>query len=56
MKNWQGVYIFWIGNGALHAETYEALQKVTAFFYAYSVTDADREHILGLNKSYFHLR
>jgi hypothetical protein len=30
------------------AETYEALEKVKAFFYAHSVTDADREHILGL--------
>jgi hypothetical protein len=26
------------------------------FFYAHSVTDADREHILGLEKSYFQLR
>jgi hypothetical protein len=32
------------------AETYEALEKVRAFFYAHSVTDADREHILGLEK------
>jgi hypothetical protein len=38
------------------AETYEALEKVVAFFYAHSVTDADREHILGLEKSYFQLR
>jgi hypothetical protein len=38
------------------AETYEALEKVRAFFYAHSVTDADREHILGLEKSYFQLR
>jgi hypothetical protein len=38
------------------AETYEALKKVKAFFYAHSVTDADREHILGLEKSYFQLR
>jgi hypothetical protein len=38
------------------AETYEALEKVKAFFYAHSVTDADREHILGLEKSYFQLR
>jgi hypothetical protein len=30
------------------AETYEALEKVRAFFYAHSVTDADRERILGL--------
>jgi hypothetical protein len=27
------------------AETYEALEKVKAFFYAHSVTDVDREHI-----------
>jgi hypothetical protein len=38
------------------AETYEALEKVRAFFYAHSVTDADCERILGLEKSYFHLR
>jgi hypothetical protein len=38
------------------AETYEALEKVKAFFYAHSVTDADRERILGLEKSYFQLR
>jgi hypothetical protein len=38
------------------AETYKALEKVKAFFYAHSVTDADREHILGLKKSYFQLK
>jgi hypothetical protein len=38
------------------AETYEALEKVKAFFYAHSVTDADREYILGLKKTYFQLR
>jgi hypothetical protein len=38
------------------AETYEALEKVREFFYAHSVTDADREHVLGLEKSYFQLR
>jgi hypothetical protein len=38
------------------AETYKALEKVKAFFYAHSVTDADREHILGLEKLYFQLR
>jgi hypothetical protein len=38
------------------AETYEALEKVKAFFYAHSVTDANREHVLGLEKSYFQLR
>jgi hypothetical protein len=38
------------------AETYEALEKVKAFFYAHSVTDADRAHSLGLEKSYFQLR
>jgi hypothetical protein len=38
------------------AETYEALEKVKAFFYAHSVTDADRENILTLEKSYFQLR
>jgi hypothetical protein len=38
------------------AETYEALEKVRAFCYAHSVTDADRERILGLENSYFQLR
>jgi hypothetical protein len=38
------------------AETYEALQKVKAFFYVQSGSDADRGHILGLEKSYFQLR
>jgi hypothetical protein len=38
------------------AETYKALEKVKAFFYAHSVTEADREHTLGLKKSYFQLR
>ena len=35
------------------AETYEALQKVKAFFYAQSGSDADRENILSLEKPYF---
>ena len=38
------------------AETYEALQKVKAFFYAQSGSDADRENILSPEKSYFQLR
>ena len=38
------------------AETYEALQKVKAFFYAQSGSDTDRENILSLEKSYFQLR
>jgi predicted RNA binding protein with dsRBD fold (UPF0201 family) len=38
------------------AETYEALEKVKAFFYAQTVSDADRENILSLEKSYFQLR
>jgi hypothetical protein len=38
------------------AKTYEALEKVRAFFYAHSVTDVDRERILDLEKSYFQLR
>ena len=37
-------------------ETYEALQKVKAFFYAQSGGDADRENILSLENSYFQLR
>ena len=38
------------------AETYEALQKVKAFFYAQSGSNVDRENILSLEKSYFQLR
>jgi hypothetical protein len=38
------------------SETYEALEKVKGFFYAHSVTDADHEHILGLEKSHVQLR
>jgi predicted RNA binding protein with dsRBD fold (UPF0201 family) len=38
------------------AETYVALEKVKAFFYKQSVSDADRENILSLEKSYFQLR
>jgi hypothetical protein len=33
-----------------------SLEKVKSFFYAHSVTDADRENILSLEKSYFQLR
>jgi hypothetical protein len=40
----------------IFAETYEALEKVRVFVDAHSVTDADRERILGLEKSYFQLR
>jgi hypothetical protein len=46
----------WIGNGALHAETYEALEKDKAFFYVHSVADVDCENILSLEKSYFQFR
>src|SRR5215510_2797569 len=38
------------------AETYKALEKVKAFFYAQSVSDTDRENILSLEKSHFQLR
>jgi hypothetical protein len=38
------------------AETYEALQKVKAFFYAQIGSDTDLENILNLEKSYFQLR
>jgi hypothetical protein len=38
------------------AETYKALEIVRAFFYAHSVTDADRKSILVLEKSYLQLR
>jgi hypothetical protein len=37
-------------------ESYEALEKVKAFFYVHSVIDADRENILSLEKSHFQLR
>ena len=37
-------------------ETFEALQKDKAFFYAQSGSDADRENILSLEKLYFQLR
>ena len=40
----------------IFAETYEALEKVKAFFYAQSVSDTDHENILSLEKSYFQLR
>jgi hypothetical protein len=55
-RKMQGVYICWNWNGALHADVYEGVEKVKAFFYAHSVTDSDCEHILGLEKSYFQLR
>jgi hypothetical protein len=38
------------------AETYKGLQKVKAFFYVQSGSDADHENILSLKKSYFQLR
>jgi hypothetical protein len=38
------------------AETYEALQKVKAFFYAPSGSNVDGENISSLEKSYFQLR
>jgi hypothetical protein len=38
------------------AKTYEALEKVKAFFYVHRVTDADRKSNLVLEKSYFQLR
>jgi hypothetical protein len=38
------------------AKTYKALQKVKAFFYAQSGSDAGRENILSLEKLYFQLR
>jgi ribosomal protein S19E (S16A) len=37
-------------------ETYEALQKVKAFFYVQSGSDVYRENILSLKKTYFQLR
>jgi hypothetical protein len=37
-------------------KTHKALQKVEAFFYVQSGSDADRENISFLKKSYFQLR
>jgi hypothetical protein len=37
-------------------ETREALMKVKYFFYAHSMSDSDRESVLGLEKLYFDLR
>jgi hypothetical protein len=39
-----------------HANGGAKKKKVKAFFYAHSVTDADRENTLSLKKSYFQLR
>jgi hypothetical protein len=36
--------------------TFAELETVLFTWYQHSVTDADREHILGLEKSYFQLR
>jgi hypothetical protein len=38
------------------AEMHEALMKVKSFFYAHSMSDSDRQSVLGLEKSYFELR
>jgi hypothetical protein len=38
------------------AEMHEALMKVKSIFYAHSMSDNDRESVLGLEKSYFELR
>jgi DNA-binding ferritin-like protein len=38
------------------AQTFEALEKVKAFFCEQSASDADRENILSVEKSYFQLR
>jgi hypothetical protein len=38
------------------AETHEVLMKVKSFFYVHSMSDSDRESVLGLEKSYFELR
>jgi hypothetical protein len=38
------------------AKTYEALEKLKAFFYAQSASDTEHENILSLEKSYFQLR
>jgi hypothetical protein len=37
-------------------ETYEAVHKLKAFFYAQSGSNSNRENILGLKKLYFQLR
>jgi hypothetical protein len=38
------------------AETHEALMKLKSVFYAHSMSDSDRESVLGLEKSYFESR
>jgi hypothetical protein len=38
------------------AEMHEALMKVKYLFYAHSMSDSDRESVLGLEKSYFELK
>jgi hypothetical protein len=38
------------------AEMHETQMKVKSFFYAHSMSDSDRESVLGLEKSYFELR
>jgi hypothetical protein len=38
------------------AETHKALMKVKSFFYAHSMSDSDRESVLGLEKLYSELR
>jgi hypothetical protein len=38
------------------AEMHEALMKAKSFFYTHSMSDSDRESVLGLEKSYFEFR
>jgi hypothetical protein len=38
------------------ADTYKAFENVKVFFYVHSVSDADHENMLSLEKSYFKLR
>jgi hypothetical protein len=46
----------WTRYGAKFRRDLRSFRIINAFFYAHSVTDVDREHILGLEKSYFQLR
>jgi hypothetical protein len=45
-----------MANPKLCLALHEVLMKVKSFFYANSMSDSDRESVLGLEKSYFELR
>jgi hypothetical protein len=55
-KAWMATEIFCSFLHSLDTQVGVQKKKVKAFFYAHSVTDADHENILSLEKSYFQLR